>query len=341
MPKHFSQHDFRSIPILGVRIEALPEPPDTPVEGRLWYDTVNSVLKVYNGASWVRADGADIPDGTIADEKIAADAGIALSKLAIDPLDRANHTGSQPASTISDLDAVVKAYRLDQFAKPNAALDVNGQRITNVGVPSNNTDVATKQYVDDARAGLSVKDPVKVVAQVNIDLASPGASIDGVAMSADDRFLAANQTDASENGIYLWKGASVAAVRAPDADAAGEIVDGSVLAVAQGTDAGSQYIQTATPGGSPGTWAQDWTKYTVGAGGGGVQKYSGTIPALTAGAYVSITHGLNTQDITVSVRDATSHEAVAIDWKSLDANTVQVRADVAVPANTLRIVVVG
>jgi len=43
-----------------------------------------------------------ILDGTIADADINASAAIALSKLATDPLARANHTGSQTASTISD-----------------------------------------------------------------------------------------------------------------------------------------------------------------------------------------------------------------------------------------------
>jgi len=45
---------------------------------------------------------AKIANGTILNEDINASAAIALSKLATDPLARANHTGSQTASTISD-----------------------------------------------------------------------------------------------------------------------------------------------------------------------------------------------------------------------------------------------
>ena len=45
---------------------------------------------------------AMILDGTIANADISSSAAIALSKLATDPLARANHTGSQAASTISD-----------------------------------------------------------------------------------------------------------------------------------------------------------------------------------------------------------------------------------------------
>jgi hypothetical protein len=45
---------------------------------------------------------AMIADSTIVDTDISASAAIALSKLATDPLARANHTGQQTASTISD-----------------------------------------------------------------------------------------------------------------------------------------------------------------------------------------------------------------------------------------------
>ena len=82
-------------------------------------------------------------------------------------------------------------------------------------------------------------------------------------------------------------------------------------------------------------------KYTVGSGGGGVQKFTGSSPALAAGAYTSITHGLNTTDVIAAIRDNATGEAVVIDWKPLDANNVQIRSDVAVAAGALRIVVVG
>jgi len=72
-------------------------------------------------------------DGTVTNAKVASGAAIALSKLATDPLARANHTGSQAAATISDLAATVQAYRLDQFAVPTADLSLNTHSLTNVG----------------------------------------------------------------------------------------------------------------------------------------------------------------------------------------------------------------
>lgn len=91
-----------------------------------------------------------ILDGTIVNADINASAAIALSKLATDPLARANHTGTQTASTISDFDAQVRVSRLDQMAVPTASVSLNSQKITSLATPTASTDAATKGYVDGA-----------------------------------------------------------------------------------------------------------------------------------------------------------------------------------------------
>lgn len=50
---------------------------------------------------------AEVTAGSLTNSHINASAAIALSKLAVDPLARANHTGTQTASTISDFDTQV------------------------------------------------------------------------------------------------------------------------------------------------------------------------------------------------------------------------------------------
>ena len=120
------------------------------------------------------ADGAvtsaKILDGTIANDDISASAAIAYSKLALtggivntdiangaaislgklasDPLARANHTGTQTASTISDFDTQVRTSRLDQMAAPTSAVSANSQKITSLATPTADTDASTKLYVD-------------------------------------------------------------------------------------------------------------------------------------------------------------------------------------------------
>ena len=97
---------------------------------------------------------SDILNNTITNEDINASAGIALSKLASDPLARANHTGTQTASTISNFDTQVRTSRLDQMAVPTAAVSVNSQKITNLDTPTSSADAANKLYVDTSISNL-------------------------------------------------------------------------------------------------------------------------------------------------------------------------------------------
>jgi hypothetical protein len=90
---------------------------------------------------------ADLLDGTIVNADINASAAIALSKLAVDPLARANHTGTQTASTISDFDTQVRTSRLDQMAVPTAAVALNAQKITGLADPTNAQDAVTLNYI--------------------------------------------------------------------------------------------------------------------------------------------------------------------------------------------------
>jgi hypothetical protein len=86
--------------------------------------------------------------GGIVNTDIANGAAISLGKLSSDPLARANHTGTQTASTISDFDTQVRTSRLDQMAAPTAAVSVNSQKITSLATPTADTDASTKLYVD-------------------------------------------------------------------------------------------------------------------------------------------------------------------------------------------------
>jgi len=96
---------------------------------------------------------ADIVNGTIVAADIA-DGTITAAKMVTDPYARANHTGTQTASTISDFDTQVRTSRLDQMAAPTGSVSVNSQKITNLATPTANTDASTKLYVDTKVADL-------------------------------------------------------------------------------------------------------------------------------------------------------------------------------------------
>jgi len=69
-------------------------------------------------------------------------------------LDRANHTGTQLANTISDFDTQVQTNGLDELAVPTTDVDLNGQKIINLATPIDPTDAANKDYVDNAIAAV-------------------------------------------------------------------------------------------------------------------------------------------------------------------------------------------
>ena len=97
--------------------------------------------------------------------------------------------------------------------------------------PTVAADVATKGYVDNIAAGLHWHESVRITTTGNITL-SGTQTIDGKAIIAGDRVLVKNQSDASENGIYVC--AAGAWARATDMDAGAEF-PGAAMFVREGT----------------------------------------------------------------------------------------------------------
>ena len=132
---------------------------------------------------------------------------------------------------ISDFDAGVRVNTLAEMAAPAAAVSLNSQKITSLATPTATADAATKGYVDSVSQGLDVKDSVKVATTANITL-SGTQTIDGVAVSADERVLVKDQSTASQNGLYLCKASTW--TRTDDL-AAGANAAGMFTFVEQGT----------------------------------------------------------------------------------------------------------
>jgi hypothetical protein len=233
-----------------------------------------------------------IANGAIVDADINASAAIALSKLATDPLARANHTGTQTASTISDFDTQVRTNRLDQMAVPTAAVALNAQKITGLGTPTDSTDAATKAYVDAVTEGLHIHAAAIAATTANVTLASAlenGDTLDGVTLATGDRILVKNQTTTSENGIYVVQ-ASGQPTRATDFDTAAEVDSGDFIFVSSGTVNGSTgWVQTnkpATIGTDPILFTQfaGAGTYTAGTG----LTLTGTVFSINTGTTVDL-----------------------------------------------------
>ena len=97
--------------------------------------------------------------GTVTNTMLAGS--IANTKLATDPLARANHTGTQLASTVSDFDTQVRTSKVTDLAAPTGSFSMNSQKITNLATATTSTDAINKDYVDSkigANSGIASLD---------------------------------------------------------------------------------------------------------------------------------------------------------------------------------------
>lgn len=343
--KTLSVRDFQLNQLLNTVAHIIAGNPGAPVEGQWWY---NSATK-----RWMyRTDAANI-----------------------DPRDRANHSGTQLAATVSDFDTQVRTSRLDQMAAPTADVALNGRKITGLADGVAATDGATVSQVNAAAAGLAPKDAVRAATTAAGALATDFDNlsvVDGVALATGDRILIKNQATASENGIYTVNAAG-APTRTTDADSSDDL-RGALIPVEEGTtnantlwmlttDApivvdttGLNFSQigtmTITAGGG---LTLTGTTIDVGAGTGivvgvdtisidtavVVRKYAANVGD-GAATQIDRTHNLGTRDITVAVStNATPWEEVDVEVQKPDANTVRLIFAVAPATDAYRVVVHG
>lgn len=255
---------------------------------------------------------------------------------------RANHTGNQTASTISDFDSQVRTSRLDQMAAPTAPVAFNGQKATGQADPTSPQDSATKAYVDAQLAGVVTGSPpkgtVRVAATSNVNLASPGTTIDGVTMVNGDIFLATAQTTGSQNGPYVFNGSATAATRAPNWDTQAEASLGSFWVVREGSKADNFALLTNDTFTLATTTATFYFLNPI--GGNSVGRYAADCPTVAAGATWTVAHNLGSTDVVAQVkRVASPFDFVDVFVSTSDANTVLVQPDVGMAAGEYRVIV--
>lgn len=287
---------------------------------------------------------------------------------------RANHTGTQTASTISDFDTQVRTNRLDQMAAPTADVSMNGQKLTNLAAPTAATDAATKGYVDNAINGVDWKPSVTAATTANVALTAQGSrTIDGVSLDPGDRVLLKNQTAPEENGLYAVQG-DFSLVRTEDADTSAEVTPGLAVFVEEGAANGNQqwvlttdgpivlgttaltFTQIGAQGSAPSAGAGltlTSNEYAVGAGTGinvGADSVSIDTTVVTRKVAATLTtsatsyvvpHNLGTTDVLVAVYRISDGVEVEVDVTHTDNNNVTIGFAVAPAANAYRVVVHG
>lgn len=249
-----------------------------------------------------------------------------------------------------------------------------GAKITGLPQSAASGQPVVHEQLQAAIEGVSWKDSVRVSTQGNLNLAAPGATIDGITMAANDRFLARSQTTTAQNGIYIWNGAAAAATRAADASTFAEL-EGAVVTVEEGTDAGATFRQTQVNGtidSSTVTWASFGTsapaasETTAGIAELATQaetdtgtddarivtplklknaanakkKFTATFGDGSATQY-DITHNLNTLDVLVGVRLASTDVDIDCLVTRTSVNVVRLNLASAPASNAMEVVILG
>ena len=196
------------------------------------------------------------------------------------------------------------AYLGNAVVTATAKIDLSGSfdftsGTVSVATPTADNHAVTKAYADAQAQGVHWKGSCIAATTANIDLSSAPSAVDGVTLSADDRVLVKDQTDASQNGIYEFAGAGNAMSRTEDANTAQKL-EGAAVFIRQGSTASDQGYQVVTDDITPGT-----TNITI-------SQFTG-LASITAG------DGLSKSGSTLSV-DLSSNSGLQITSGELELN---------------------
>ena len=147
-------------------------------------------------------------------------------------------------------------------------VSITGGSITGLGSPSNNSDVAIKSYVDNLVTGLKTRIIVRAATTGNIDLTQDlqnNDTLDGVTLATNDKVLVKNQSNNTQNGVYIVV-ASGTASRDPDFDTVDELA-GQMIIVKEGSVNADSFQLCTTDSGSIGSAAITFTQVTPSSGG--------------------------------------------------------------------------
>lgn len=253
--------------------------------------------------------------------------------------------------------------------------DLAGQKITNLADGSAPADGATFGQLQAAIRGLVWKAEVKAASTAALTL-SGTQTVDGVALVAGDRVLVKDQASAATNGIYVV--AAGAWSRATDLDEASEFTNGVAVTVEQGTSSGDKAFVMATDGVVVvGTTALSFVQLAGGSGAsysagngitisggaisvapkaaGGIivdgtgvsidgafaglaKRYSVNVPS---SASATITHGLGTLDVHVSVVEVATGAVVYPDVTITSTTVITLGFAVAPTTGQYRATIIG
>ena len=185
---------------------------------------------------------------------------------------------------------------------------ITGGSISGLGSPGSASSAVPKSYVDDAVAGLRTRIIAECATTANVNLTNgleAGDTIDGVTLVAGDRVLVKDQSDATENGLYLAV-SSGSASRDPEHDTIAELSGGMVV-VNQGTANDNKIFLCTTD--SDGSIGSTNITYTV-------------ITPSNTGTVTSVGLTQSGSEFTISGSPVTSSGNITIDVNRISATKI-------------------
>jgi hypothetical protein len=243
--------------------------------------------------------------------------GSASANGAATTISRSDHAHGNPTHLAGDHSSI----SLSAFAVPTAALNLNNQNINNLADPTTAQQAATKNYVDNAVAGLSWKAPARGASTANIAALSGTMTLDGVALIAGDRVLVKNQTTQSANGVYVV--AAGAWARATDCATAAQLLNMAVYIEEGTTQADTGWVMTTNAPITVGSTNLVYVQFT-GAGtytaGNGLQLTGNVFSVLNADTSITVAGGGISVNTAVIATQAYVNTAVTGVTKKYAAN---------------------
>lgn len=326
----FSQNEIQNTVIQ--RLTAAPTNP-APLKGQIYFNTVSNQLFYYNGTSWVAADSSNVPAQVNADWNSSSGVSQILNKPTLGTVASKNvGTGS---GNIPELDG---SGKLDSSLLPAIA-------ITDTFVVASQTAMLalTAQVGDIAvRTDLNKSFILRVLGASTLanwqELLTPTDTVTSIngqtgAVSLTAASVGAAPTSHNHAWSNITSGVPDQATRWP---AWSEVTSKPTTFTPSAHNHAISDVtglQTALDGKAS-------TGHTHDYAGTYMRRYAQVLS--TSSTTYTITHGLDTQDVVVMVRDAAAPFAQVIcDVECTSTTTVTLRFATAPVANAYRVVVIG
>lgn len=345
--------------VQNARIQNLGTAPNNPVQGQIYYNTVDNKCYIYNGTTWV--DVTATPEaGTLNYEELSNLPQIngtqlkgnkSLADLGIEPADSTIvkdenyvHTDNNLTDTLVNKINNSDENTIETIKVNNTALTPDANKAVNITVPTKTSDLTNDDNVVKDASYVHTDNNFTTALKNKLDGIEEGAEANAVD-SVNGKTGEVEITLAELGGIPTTEKGTNNGVATLDANGkvpAGQlpsyvddVIEGTLATFPAIGETGKIYVDTDT------NKSYRWSGTTyVEIAQATIHKYVGTITGNGADTSYTITHSLNTKDVIVNVYDETSNEDVVVDIMRTSVNAITISFATA-PTTNYKVVIIA